>query len=600
MLTRMKFSWSWTYLFLLFAFPSPLWSADTSMSDRVREYTADDASLDTFYAIPCSEWTIEHREKLCEDWLTRLHDVSFGSLDQTGRVDYVLLRNQIQSQQAQAFHDRAHLVELEPLVPFRSNLLAVVQKDWPSNKVDAPAAATAVSDLSKQVAVLKDRVLAGLHSKSDGASADKTVANNVSVATNPPPLMVSPALALRASEAVEQLRTALKTWFAKYDGFSPDVTWWLKQPCEEADKALEEYGKTLREEVAGQKGKEDDPLVGEPCGTNVVAENLRFEFIPYNAQEIIAYAERELSRGEEEMKRASREMGFGDDWHAALAQVQADHVQPGEQAVLVAQTCREAIAFTHAHDLVTIPPLCESTWQVTMLSPQELKTIPYAAYNNQRMMVAYACQSMNQENKQMVMNGNSRAFVRLTTAHELIPGHHLQLFVAARKNNHRRLFSTTFAIEGWAFYVEMRFWELGWARTPQERIGMLFWRMNRAARTLVSLKFQLGQMKPDDMVTFMMKHVGHQKFGAASEVRRMIRSEPLYQTAYLLGAHQYLALHDEQVVHGRMTERQFHDAVLEGNSIPVEMLRAGMGQMSLTPDSVSTWKFAGEHPGSEP
>jgi len=70
-----------------------------------------------------------------------------------------------------------------------------------------------------------------------------------------------------------------------------------------------------------------------------------FEFIPYSAQEMIALGERELAWGEAEMKKAAREMGCGDDWHAALAQVEADHVPPGAQDELVAQTCHEAIAF---------------------------------------------------------------------------------------------------------------------------------------------------------------------------------------------------------------------------------------------------------------
>ena len=56
-------------------------------------------------------------------------------------------------------------------------------------------------------------------------------------------------------------------------------------------------------------------------------------------------------------------------------------------------------------------------------------------------------------------------------------------------------------------------------------------------------------------------------------------------------------LHDELVGAdggGRMTERQFHDAVLEQNSIPVEMIRAALTGETLTRDWTPSWRFAGE------
>jgi len=80
----------------------------------------------------------------------------------------------------------------------------------------------------------------------------------------------------------------------RYDGFNPAASWWLKQPCEEADKALEEYGKFLLEEIAGQKGRTRirwwasrvARRLSPPYGLRV---------IPYSAQELIALGERELA-----------------------------------------------------------------------------------------------------------------------------------------------------------------------------------------------------------------------------------------------------------------------------------------------------------------
>jgi len=42
---------------------------------------------------------------------------------------------------------------------------------------------------------------------------------------------------------------------------------------------------------------------------------------------------------------------------------------------------------------------------------------------------------------------------------------------------------------------------------------------------------------------------------------------------------------------GKMTNRQFHDAVLRENRIPVEMIRASLTKQRLTREFTSAWKF---------
>jgi hypothetical protein len=43
-----------------------------------------------------------------------------------------------------------------------------------------------------------------------------------------------------------------------------------------------------------------------------------------------------------------------------------------------------------------------------------------------------------------------------------------------------------------------------------------------------------------------------------------------------------------------MTNRQFHDAILEGGVMPVEMVRARLTNQKLARDHKASWKFAGE------
>ncbi len=393
---------------------------------------------------------------------------------------------------------------------------------------------------------------------------------------------------------MKALQGTLDGWYKHYNGYLPEFDWWVRQPYEDARKKLEDYAKLLREEIAGQKGKPEDPLVGQPIGREAIAADIRGEFLPCSAEELIAIGEHELVWCEGQMREASRQMGLGDDWKAALAKVKADFVPPGRQAELIAAIGREATAFAQQRQLVTVPLLCQETWGLQMMSPEALKTVPYAAYSRPQMMVAYAQQSMPQDDKLMVMRGNNRHFMRLVTAHELIPGHHLQNFYAARYNTHRAAFSTPFYVEGWAFYWELRLWDLGWAKTPEDRIGMLFWRMTRAARIIVSLKYHLGRMTPEEMVEFLMNRVGHEKFGATAEVRRFIAASPLYQAAYMIGGLQLYALHKELVGGGKVSEEHFHDAVLKEGAIPIEFLRADLQGLPLRRDMKPTWKFSDE------
>jgi uncharacterized protein (DUF885 family) len=547
----------------------------------IREYAADQANVAAFYDLPGAPSRSGKLGALYSNWLNRLDSLDFESLPQSGKVDFLLMKNDLEASLDTLAFETKRWAEIDPLVSFRSLIYTLEQARWQGMPVQGQAAASQINELTRILKQLKDRIEQGA----------KT--NAVMVTTHPPPLTVSPVLALRASVSTEQLRGVLKKWFTFYNGYQPNFTWWVKTPFEEADKQLEAYAKFLKEDIAGLKGKDDDPLIGQPIGAEELANAIRHEILPYDADSLLQIGARERAWCEVELKRTAREMGFGDDWKAALNKIKADFVEPGQQDELIRQNAKQAILFVKQHHLVTIPPLCEDTWGLSMMSPDTLKTIPYAAYNNQEMLVAYARNDMNQDDKLMTMRGNNRVFVHTITPHELIPGHHLQRFQALRHNQVRTYFTTPFYVEGWSLYWERRLWDLGWAQSPEEKMGMLFWRLNRAARIEVSLKFHLGKMTPNQMVDFLVDQVGHERLGATSEVRRFISDgfSPLYQAAYMLGGLQIEALRKELVDSKKMSEQEFNDAVLEQNAIPIEWIRAEFLNLPLTRQTKSTWKF---------
>jgi uncharacterized protein (DUF885 family) len=149
-------------------------------------------------------------------------------------------------------------------------------------------------------------------------------------------------------------------------------------------------------------------------------------------------------------------------------------------------------------------------------------------------------------------------------------------------------------MEGWALYWELNLWDKGFPRTPEDRIGMLFWRMHRCARIIFSLNYHLGKMTPQQCIDFLVDRVGHERANAEAEVRRSFtgRYGPLYQIAYMIGGLQFYALKRELVDDGKMKEKDFHDRILREGSIPVEFVRVILTGEKLTEEHRVTWDFA--------
>lgn len=563
--------------------------AGEDLEDLIRLYDEDRGSLGSFYSLRWSEGRFDRLARFGGEWMERLHAVDFGSLSAQGKIDYILLRNRLTAALQDVERDRARVVAMDRALPARTLVVELEEARWRMEGVDASEAAGEIAKIPDLVAKARQVVEEGRKAEPPD---DETLA---AMAEEDRPVVLSAPEAVRAAGIVGETRRALESWFEFRAGYEPEFAWWVRKPYDAAMKSLDDYSRWLREEVGKQKGGDDAPLIGDPIGREHLLADLAEESLAYTPEELIAIGEREFAWCEAQMKLAAEELGYGDDWKAALAHVKSLHVPPGEQDDLVADQSREVIQWLKDRDLITIPALCEETWRLTMISPETQRVLPFAAYGGQNMMVAYPTDAMSHGDKLMSMRGNNEHFTRIVTPHELIPGHHLQRFMADRVRAYRGMFSTPFFVEGWALYWELTFWELGYPRNAEDRIGMLFWRMHRCARIIVSLKFHLGTMTPQEMIDFLVDRVGHERYGATSEVRRYIGGQysPLYQCGYMIGGLQLRALRRDLVDSGQMTNREFHDALLTYGAIPIELTRAGMTGAELTPEGGAVWRFEG-------
>jgi hypothetical protein len=324
---------------------------------------------------------------------------------------------------------------------------------------------------------------------------------------------------------------------------------------------------------------------------------LQDNMIPYTPEELMAIAQTEMDWCKKEMLKASREMGYGDDWHKALEHVKQMHVPPGEQPELIRKLVVEGSEFVKQHDMVTVPELADETWRMIMMTPKRQLVNPFFT-GGEEISVSYPTDTMTYEQREMSMRGNNTPFSHDTAYHEMIPGHFLQYYMGERYHSYRQAFDTPFWVEGDAFQWEMEFYDLGFNKTPEERVGALFWRMHRSARVMFTMHFHLGEWTPKQCIDYLISEVGHEPDNAAAEVRRSFDGSvgPLYQCAYLMGALQIRALRKELVDGHKMTERQFHDAFLHEGSMPVEFVRADLTGQKLTKDFRTSWNFYGVHP----
>jgi len=599
----------------------------SELADVVERFAADQQSLGRRYDANESPAQRRRMRAFYTGWRSRLGELSFDKLAQEGRIDYVLLDNYLQHQLALLDRQEKMRGETVVLLPFADRLLGLQDTRRELSPIDPRQVARTLATVTHQVDSLRG-LFEAPSGRGGGGGGGVTQAGDTARPRAAPP-RVTKTVANRAAENLDQIKNVVGSWYRYYDGYDPTFGWWMKDPYRKLDDALTSYARVLRERVVGFRpanaqvasaagggrggaagggggrgggdANNDGPIIGDPIGIEGLKADLDHEMMPYTPEELIAIAEREYAFSLSEAKKAAREMGLGDDWKAAMEKTKNTFVEPGKQPEVIRDLARQAEAFFDAHDWVTIPPLAREDWRMEMMAADRQKVSPFFL-GGEQILVSYPTADMSDEDKLMSMRGNNPHFSHATVFHELNPGHHLQGFMTARYNQHRRLFSTPFWGEGQSLYWEMFLWDHDFHVSPEDRMGALFWRMHRSARIIFSLNFHLGKMTPEQAIQFLVDTVAFERANAEGEVRRSFNGSysPLYQAAYMLGGLELRALHKELVDSKKMTDREFHDAILQGGPMPIAMVRARLAKTPLTRTGPAPWRFADELPPPRP
>lgn len=550
--------------------PAPINSLYRQTSDvhhLMTNYAADRGSLTRFYVVENSPERRQRLEQLSNDYLQQLQKMDFDKMPVDSQVDYVLFQRNLKVDLEELATEAKEVSQTQAWFPFANQIYALEKTRRRGASVSGEQIASELNALSKEISEARKVV----------EKLDK----------------IEPALAERAAGTATGLKSALRSVFEFYNSYDPNFTWWVPEPYKKVDTLLASYASlfTKKAKVAAPKKDDGSGIDGVAVGRAELIRQLEFEFISYTPEQLIEIANKEFAWCDRELLKASREMGFGDDWKKAQEKVKNSMVPVGKQPEMILRLYNESVSFLKQKDLITIPPIAEETWRMAMMSAERQKFSPFFL-GGETILISYPTEAMSHEDKLMSMRGNNPHFSRATVHHELIAGHHLQGFMNNRYKTYRR-FRTPFWTEGWALYWEMILWDMNFPQSPEDRVGMLFWRMHRCARIIFSLNYHLGQWTPQQCIDFLVDRVGHERANAEGEVRRSFVGgyPPLYQLAYMTGAFQFYALKKELVDTKKMTYKQFHDAIMQQNSMPVDMVRAIMTNKKLSRDYKSDWKF---------
>ena len=177
-------------------------------------------------------------------------------------------------------------------------------------------------------------------------------------------------------------------------------------------------------------------IPGAARGRAGLVMDLADEMIPYSPEQLIALANKEFAWQEEEMKKASRQMGFGDDWKRAVEKVKGMYVQPGQQPAVVRDMLFEAVDYLRAKDLVTVPQIASESLHMSMMSPEAQLSAPFFLGGSQ-ILVSYPTNTMEYDARMQSMRGNNIPFSHAVAFHEMIPGHNLVGYMGSRFANYR-------------------------------------------------------------------------------------------------------------------------------------------------------------------
>ncbi len=160
--------------------------------------------------------------------------------------------------------------------------------------------------------------------------------------------------------------------------------------------------------------------------------------------------------------------------------------------------------------------------------------------------------------------------------HEGAPGHHFQMGRALEQTDlptFRRNTVFNAYTEGWAVYCEKLAKEAGMYQDPYDDFGRLAFELWRAVRLVVDTGIHAQRWNRDQVVDYMRKNTLNTDRDLQAEVDRYF-TQPGQACTYKIGQLKISSLRQraQMALGPKFDIRDFHEAVLAGGSLPLDML----------------------------
>jgi uncharacterized protein (DUF885 family) len=324
------------------------------------------------------------------------------------------------------------------------------------------------------------------------------------------------------------------------------------------------------------KARANAGLSGMPGGERLYAYYIRQQLtVPLTPEQMAETGRREMAKIRAQMEALKREAGFGGDLRAWAANLYAERPRYRETDEIIAK-------YRELHDRVQ-PQLGRLFAQLPRAG-YDIR--PVEAHREQGSPSQYWRSSPGQPGVFYVnlrgLKKEPAGVSELLFLHETLPGHHLQMALAAENTalpGFRRVGAHHAYVEGWAAYAETLGFDLGLYRDPYERLAFHNVDLGRAARIVTDVGLHAQGWTREQAIAFFLDNTLNAELYADYQrgVESMIDRDmvwPAYGPGYKIGQLKMLELRAraEAKLGSRFDLREFHGEILKDGSLPLPIL----------------------------
>ncbi len=347
----------------------------------------------------------------------------------------------------------------------------------------------------------------------------------------------------------------------------------FKKSTKTASDAITKYVKRLEE-------TKPDPMTTFAIGKQNYEAKLKYdEGIEVPVDTLLRIAERELSKTQEDFRKAAARIDPRRNSLAVWADLQRDHPKAGALVEDARKQLDALVRFIQEKKIVTLPPaeppvvaptpdfMRWSTASMWTPGPSERRPLPA------RYFITDVDPKWTEKQKEEYLGSINYAQLWTTSIHEVYPGHFVQgTYLKQVASPVRKVWSIAPAsfVEGWAHYTEQMMIDEGFGGgDPKIKMGQLADALLRLCRFVTGIREHTRGMTVDQATRFFMDNAYMGETPSRIEAERGT-FDPTY-LVYTVGKLAILKLRDDykRDRKGEFSLQEFHDRLLSNGNAPL-------------------------------